>query len=81
MPIYEFQCTKCGQPSEKLCKMNESGEDMVCPRCGKSPFNAWYPLLPVPESGAGRMDAAAAKAAIVPVVTKPVLYLPQEHGV
>jgi putative FmdB family regulatory protein len=35
MPIYEFQCKKCGQRSEQLCKMGETGKDIVCPRCGE----------------------------------------------
>lgn len=35
MPIYEFQCRKCGWRHEKLCKMQETGKDIPCPHCGE----------------------------------------------
>lgn len=34
MPVYEFQCPKCQTKLEQLCKMGETGEDLVCPHCG-----------------------------------------------
>lgn len=33
MPIYEFRCTKCGNKFDKLCQLNESGENISCPKC------------------------------------------------
>lgn len=33
MPLYEFQCEKCGQKLEQLCKLGETGEQLVCPHC------------------------------------------------
>jgi len=36
MPIYEFRCPRCGKRSEKLCKMGETGETLVCEVCGQS---------------------------------------------
>jgi putative FmdB family regulatory protein len=36
MPIYEYQCPKCGDRSEQLCKLAETGKDMVCPNCGNT---------------------------------------------
>ncbi|SHJ99550.1 putative regulatory protein, FmdB family [Anaerobranca californiensis DSM 14826] len=33
MPIYEFLCPKCNKTSEHLCKMNETGDELLCPNC------------------------------------------------
>jgi putative FmdB family regulatory protein len=34
MPLYEFTCKKCGNKLEQLCKMGETGTELVCPHCG-----------------------------------------------
>ena len=34
MPIYEYQCTECGQEMEKLQKLDDEPLT-VCPECGK----------------------------------------------
>ncbi len=39
MPIYEFVCKKCGRRLEQLCKMGESGEELVCPHCRNRGLN------------------------------------------
>ena len=31
MPVYEYQCTECGEAFEKLVKLDEEVE---CPECG-----------------------------------------------
>lgn len=35
MPIYEYECTKCGERFELRRSINDSDEEIVCPRCGK----------------------------------------------
>lgn len=35
MPIYEFQCRKCGEVFERLMKVNERGDSLTCPHCGE----------------------------------------------
>ncbi len=35
MPIYEYRCQKCNKVFEKLQKMGECGEDLLCPYCGE----------------------------------------------
>jgi len=35
MPIYEYQCKKCGKEFEVIQKMNEGGEALTCPSCGQ----------------------------------------------
>jgi len=34
MPIYEYQCRKCGKVFEKIQKVNEGGNSLTCPYCG-----------------------------------------------
>jgi len=34
MPIYEYECEKCGEKFEKFCSINESGKTVPCPACG-----------------------------------------------
>jgi putative FmdB family regulatory protein len=34
MPIYEYQCRKCGVIFERFQKLNEDGEFLNCPACG-----------------------------------------------
>ena len=34
MPIYEYQCRKCGKIFEKIQKMSERGNSLTCPYCG-----------------------------------------------
>lgn len=33
MPIYEFQCRKCGKTFDKLCSLKDNLEDIVCVHC------------------------------------------------
>ena len=34
MPIYEFECKKCGRVFERLCFASDKTEDLSCPSCG-----------------------------------------------
>lgn len=33
MPIYEFDCQMCMTKTERLCKVGETGENLVCHYC------------------------------------------------
>ncbi len=33
MPLYEYRCEKCGERFEKLRRMADADNDVVCPRC------------------------------------------------
>jgi putative FmdB family regulatory protein len=35
MPIYEYECRKCGKGFEVIQKMDEGGEGLKCPSCGQ----------------------------------------------
>jgi putative FmdB family regulatory protein len=34
MPIYEYQCKKCGEHFEKFIRGFAQQNDLICPRCG-----------------------------------------------
>lgn len=35
MPLYEFECNKCHHEFEAFFKLDESYENLQCPKCGK----------------------------------------------
>jgi putative FmdB family regulatory protein len=34
MPIYEYECTKCGNRFELRRRLMDSDDDIKCPKCG-----------------------------------------------
>jgi len=54
MPLYDFECTKCGHAFEAILKISDDCTSLPCPACGVtgvkklvSPFrtNAWSTFL------------------------------------
>ncbi len=35
MPIYVYQCKKCSEKFESFRSINDSDEEVICPRCGE----------------------------------------------
>jgi putative FmdB family regulatory protein len=35
MPIYEYQCRRCGEVFERIMKVNEKSDTLTCPYCGE----------------------------------------------
>lgn len=35
MPIYEYQCAKCGERFEVLQRIGADGSEVNCPKCGE----------------------------------------------
>jgi putative FmdB family regulatory protein len=33
MPIYEYECTDCGKPFEKMVRFSEADKEQTCPTC------------------------------------------------
>lgn len=33
MPIYEYQCTQCGEKIEVIQSVGEDGSKLICPKC------------------------------------------------
>jgi putative FmdB family regulatory protein len=34
LPIYEYECLKCGERFELRRSMSDSDQDVICPKCG-----------------------------------------------
>ncbi len=34
MPIYEYECSECGERFEKLVRMSTQASEVECPQCG-----------------------------------------------
>ena len=34
MPLYEYVCSDCGQPFEKMMRFSEQDQQPACPTCG-----------------------------------------------
>ncbi len=39
MPLYEFDCSKCGTAFERLVRRADAVSDVVCPVCGSAEVN------------------------------------------
>jgi putative FmdB family regulatory protein len=50
MPIYGYQCQKCGESFQTLVR---SGETPVCPSCGAVELEQQLSLIASPSKGAG----------------------------
>ncbi len=33
MPLYEYICTDCGHPFEKMVRFSDTNPEIVCPQC------------------------------------------------
>lgn len=74
MPLYEYQCTKCGYRYEKIQKFNAEPE-VACPKCGgelERPLTApalqfkgagWYVNDYAPKGGSTQAGKPAADGA------------------
>lgn len=36
MPIYEYECTECGEKFELLRKLTDKDSEIKCPKCNKT---------------------------------------------
>ena len=50
MPIYPYECVKCGTEFEVLCRFDEREDEAVCPSCGgrevESVVTSFAPIQP-----------------------------------
>jgi putative FmdB family regulatory protein len=59
MPIYEFECEKCGARFEELVK---AGEKAPCPRCKSSEVQRRFSPIGEPRVPVGLTGKAAAES-------------------
>ncbi len=63
MPIYEFQCGKCGEPFEELVRSSEAVKDIACPACGSPKVKKKMSAFSAQVSGGTRSVGASAACA------------------
>ncbi len=51
MPLYEYECPKCGQKLELRRSMADSDFDIKCPECGKGILKRIISLFSSSSSG------------------------------
>ncbi len=61
MPIYEYQCTKCGQKARKFWRTLSEVDDasLRCPRCGAHSFRRLISRVAVVRSEESRLEDLA----------------------
>lgn len=47
MPMYEYNCEKCGKTFEKLVKLSERDKEIECPGCGNKKVKRLFSLFGV----------------------------------
>ncbi|HEV8629788.1 MAG TPA: zinc ribbon domain-containing protein [Thermoanaerobaculia bacterium] len=57
MPLYEYRCRDCEERFEVLQRLGETGEGLLCPRCGAGRPDR---LLSTFAAGGARETAASA---------------------
>ena len=50
MPIYNYECKKCGERFELRRSLNDSDEEIGCPRCGVAHPRRVFSLFAIPFS-------------------------------
>lgn len=54
MPIYEYQCEKCGEKFEKLVRSMSSTDAVKCPECGSEKTARALSVFAVASEGAAK---------------------------
>ena len=51
MPIYEYECSQCGNKFEIRCGLNDSNVPVKCPQCGtENSKRLFQSLLPINQA-------------------------------
>jgi len=53
MPIYEYECTSCGEKFEMRRSVGDSDAEIRCPRCGTGHPRRVFSLFASASSGGG----------------------------
>ena len=70
MPLYEYECQKCGKLIEILRNRSESDKDVKCPECGSSEMRRKFSTFGV-VMGSGKTSSIES-AASCPTGTCPL---------
>jgi putative FmdB family regulatory protein len=53
MPIYEYECEKCGERFEMFCSISDSDKAVQCPVCGENQVHKILSAFGISGSGSG----------------------------
>jgi putative FmdB family regulatory protein len=53
MPLYEYQCRKCGKTFEVLRRMQEADRELQCPKCRSSKVERQFSTFSAGGCGSG----------------------------
>jgi putative FmdB family regulatory protein len=62
MPIYEYECTDCGEQFEKLVRMSTKESEVECPDCGAHHSKRMVSLMASLGRGGAAVGAASGAA-------------------
>jgi len=58
MPLYEYQCARCGEKFELRRHMADSDSEIECPRCGAKSPKRVLSVFGIASSGTGCAPSA-----------------------
>jgi putative FmdB family regulatory protein len=62
MPIFEFQCSECGQPFEELVRSANAIDEVVCPACQSANVKKKVSLFASKSSGSLSLSSYSSSA-------------------
>ena len=72
MPLYEYECQKCGKLTEILQNHSESDKDVKCPECGSSEMRRKFSTFGVVMGSDKASSTGTGSAASCPTGTCPL---------
>ena len=60
MPIYEYQCKKCGEKFDKLVRSMATNDPVACPKCGSEQTARALSVFAVGAEGAAKSSGGDA---------------------
>ncbi|HID86080.1 MAG TPA: zinc ribbon domain-containing protein [Anaerolineae bacterium] len=62
MPIYEYQCQKCGATFEKFVRSSSAQIELRCPECGSEEVRKVFSLFATSGFSSSRLGSATSEA-------------------
>ncbi len=53
MPIYEYECRKCGEKFEKRRSISDDDRELACPKCGAEKPSRVFSVFATTAPGGG----------------------------
>jgi putative FmdB family regulatory protein len=63
MPLFEFECSECGEPFEELVRSASAVDEVVCPCCGSQHVRKKISTFAAKVSGGSSVSAYSSSPA------------------